>query len=88
MPQRNFNQSLPTPHASHSHPSNSLENTIQAFIEAQSKINQKHYTLLTQLAEENKEIKSHIFKLTSSLTINDKGKFSSQPQNPQGQHMT
>ena len=41
MPQRNFFQSLPTPHASHSHPSNSLENTILAFIEAQSKTNQK-----------------------------------------------
>ena len=87
MPQRNFSQSLPTPHASHSHPSNSLENTIHAFIVAQSKINQKHDTLLIQLAEDNREIKSHISKLTSSLTINEKRKFPSQPQNPQGQHM-
>ena len=87
MPQRIFSQSLPTPHESLSHPSNSLENTIHAFIEAQSKTNQKHDTLLIELAEENKELKSHISKLTSSLTINEKGKFSSQTQNPQGQHM-
>ena len=79
MPQRNFSQSLSTPHASYSHPSKSLENTIHAFIEAQSKINQKHDTLLTQHVEANREIKSHISKLTSSLTINEKGKFPSQP---------
>ena len=43
--------------------------------------------MLTQLVGDNREIKSHISKLTSSLTINEKGNFSSQPQNFQGQHM-
>jgi hypothetical protein len=61
--------------------------TIHAFLEAQSKTNQKHDALLNQLAEENKEMKSHISKLTNALTVNEKGKFPSQPQIPQGQHM-
>jgi hypothetical protein len=67
--------------------SNLLESTIHAFIKAQSKTNQKHDALLNQLAEENKEMKSHISKLTNALTVNEKGKFPSQPQIPQGQHM-
>uniref|UniRef100_A0A2N9GGE5 Reverse transcriptase/retrotransposon-derived protein RNase H-like domain-containing protein n=1 Tax=Fagus sylvatica TaxID=28930 RepID=A0A2N9GGE5_FAGSY len=67
--------------------SNSLESTIHAFLKAQSKTNQKHDALLNQLAEENKEMKSHISKLTNALTVNEKGKFPSQPQIPQGQHM-
>uniref|UniRef100_A0A2N9I7N6 RNA-directed DNA polymerase n=1 Tax=Fagus sylvatica TaxID=28930 RepID=A0A2N9I7N6_FAGSY len=67
--------------------SNSLESTIHAFLETQSKTNQKHDALLNQLAEENKEMKSHISKLTNALTVNEKGKFPSQPQIPQGQHM-
>uniref|UniRef100_A0A2N9HFB1 Reverse transcriptase domain-containing protein n=1 Tax=Fagus sylvatica TaxID=28930 RepID=A0A2N9HFB1_FAGSY len=67
--------------------SNSLESTIHAFLEAQSKTNQKHDALLNQLAEENKEMKSHISKLTNALIVNEKGKFPSQPQIPQGQHM-
>jgi hypothetical protein len=66
---------------------NSLESTIHAFLDAQSKTNQKHDALLNQLAEENKEMKSHISKLTNALTVNEKGKFPSQPQIPQGQHM-
>uniref|UniRef100_A0A2N9IZ94 Integrase catalytic domain-containing protein n=1 Tax=Fagus sylvatica TaxID=28930 RepID=A0A2N9IZ94_FAGSY len=86
------NNSLPThvPHqAQQQFPSssNSLESTIHAFIEAQSKTNQKRDALLNQLAEENKEMKSHISKLTNALTVNEKGKFPSQPQVPQGQHM-
>uniref|UniRef100_A0A2N9EIZ4 Integrase catalytic domain-containing protein n=1 Tax=Fagus sylvatica TaxID=28930 RepID=A0A2N9EIZ4_FAGSY len=32
-------------------------------------------------------MKSHISKLTNALTVNEKGKFPSQPQIPQGQHM-
>ena len=43
--------------------------------------------MLTQLLVENREIKSHISKLTSSLSINEKGNFPFQPQNFQGQHM-
>jgi uncharacterized protein (DUF927 family) len=66
---------------------NSLESTIHDFLEAQSKTNQKHDALLNQLAKENKEMKSHISKLTNALTVNEKGKFPSQPQIPQGQHM-
>ena len=55
--------------------SNSLESRIHAFLEAQSKTNQKHDALLNQLAEENKEMKSHISKLTNALTIMRKGNF-------------
>ena len=50
--------------------------------------------MITQLVEENKEIsekkemKSQITKLTSALTINERGKFPSQSvSNPKGQYM-
>ncbi|KAK4478709.1 hypothetical protein RD792_014207 [Penstemon davidsonii] len=66
---------------------NPLEDTLQAFIEAQSKTNQKVEAVITQIVEENKEIKNQIGKLTSALTIQERGKFASQPQsNPKGQH--
>ncbi|XP_024024964.1 uncharacterized protein LOC112092621 [Morus notabilis] len=44
--------------------------------------------MLTQLVEENKEIKSQITKLTEALTVQERGRFPSQAQsNLRGQHM-
>ena len=68
----------------------SLENTLQAFMEAQNKTNQKFESLFTQLVEESKEMKSQISKLTGTLAIStqERGKFPSQAQSiPKGQHM-
>lgn len=77
--------------ASYHAPSSSrspLEDTLHAFIEAQDKTNQKFKSLITQVVEENKEIKSQVSKLMSSLSVNERGKFPSQPQStPHGQHM-
>ena len=62
-----------------------LEDTLKAFMDAQQATNQKFESVLTQLVEENKEIKSQITKVTSSLAIQERGKFPSQPQsNPKG----
>ncbi|XP_060974665.1 uncharacterized protein LOC133039746 [Cannabis sativa] len=59
----------------------SLENTVQSFMEEQTKINR-------QMMEEIKEMKSQFSKLTGSLAISERGKLPSQPQfNAQGQHM-
>ncbi|XP_024027051.1 uncharacterized protein LOC112093226 [Morus notabilis] len=67
---------------------NSLEDTIKAFMDTQNKMNQRVDSMLTQLVEENKEIKSQITKLTEALTIQERGKFPSQAQsNLRGQHM-
>ena len=67
---------------------NPLEETLQRFMETQGKTNQKFESVLTQVVEENKEIKSQISKLTSALTVQERGRFPSQPQsNPKGQHM-
>ncbi|XP_022893894.1 uncharacterized protein LOC111408360 [Olea europaea var. sylvestris] len=67
---------------------NSLEGTLYAFIEVQSKTNQKFETMITQIVEENKEIKTHMSKLTNALNVVEQGKFPSQAQpNPKGQHM-
>lgn len=61
---------------------------MHAFIEAQGKTNQKFESLITQVVEENKEIKSQVSKLMSSLSVNEQGKFPSQAQStPHGQHM-
>ena len=55
-------------------------------METQGKTNQKFESVLTQVVEENKEIKSQISKLTSALTVQERGRFPSQPQsNPKGQ---
>uniref|UniRef100_A0A2N9G390 RNA-directed DNA polymerase n=1 Tax=Fagus sylvatica TaxID=28930 RepID=A0A2N9G390_FAGSY len=103
LPQRNFSQSYPTQHASQpsSSSSNSLEHNLNAFIEAQTKANQmydafnqkheatiqKHDAILNRLVEDNKEFRSHLSKLTTTLSINEKGKFPSQPHIPHGQYM-
>ena len=43
--------------------------------------------ILTQMVEDQKEMKSQITKLTRTLTIQEQGKFPSKPQsNPKGQH--
>ncbi|POO00107.1 hypothetical protein TorRG33x02_042340, partial [Trema orientale] len=58
-------------------------------MEAQNKTNQKFESILTQVVEENKEIKSQITKLTNALTVQERGRFPAQPQsNPKGQHLT
>ena len=59
---------------------NSLEDTLKAFMDAQNKTNQRVYSMLTQLVEENKEIKSQITKLTEALTVQERGRFPSQAQ--------
>jgi hypothetical protein len=103
LPQRNFSQSYPTQHASQpsSSSSNSLEHNLNAFIEAQTKANkmydafnqkheatiQKHDAILNRLVEDNKEFRSHLSKLTTTLSVNEKGKFSSQAHIPHGQYM-
>lgn len=57
-------------------------------MEAQGKTNQKFKTMITQIVEDQKEIKNHISKLTSALAVEERGKFSAQPQpNPKGQYM-
>jgi len=50
-------------------PRSSLENTLQSFMEAQSKINQKFESMFTQMVEESKEVKSQITKLTGALAV-------------------
>lgn len=44
-------------------------------MEAKGKTIQKFESVLTQVVEKNKEIKSQIIKLTSALTIQEQGKF-------------
>ena len=57
-------------------------------MEAQNKTNQKFKAILTQVVEYQKEMKSQITELTSTLTIQERGKFPSQPQsNPKGEDM-
>ena len=69
-------------------PRSSLESTLQSFVEAQNKTNQKFESLFTQMAEESKEMKSQITKLTGTLAVQERGRFPSQPQSiPKGQHM-
>jgi hypothetical protein len=96
LPQRNFSQSYPTQHASQPSSSsfNSLEHNLNAFIKAQTKanqmydaFNQKHDSILNCLVEDNKEFRSHLSKLTTTLSVNEKGKFSSQAHIPYGQYM-
>ena len=57
---------------------NPIEETLQAFMETQMKTNQMFECMLTQVVEENKEIKNQITKLTSALE--ERGRFPSQPQ--------
>lgn len=65
-----------------------MEDTLHAFIEAQGKTNQKFEIMINQVVEDNKEMKSHMSKLTNFLTVGERGKFPAQPQsNPKGQHM-
>ena len=57
-------------------------------MDAQQATNQKFESVLIQLVEDNKESKSQITKVTSSLAIQEHGKFPSQPQsNPKGLQM-
>ena len=61
---------------------------MQAFIEAQSKTNHRFESLIAQVVEENKEMKSQFSKLTNVLSVQEPGKLPSQAQpNPRGQNM-
>ena len=69
---RNFN----SPHASlSSRPS--LEDAFSTFIQRQSEQNQKFESMLTRLDEEVRETKSHITRLTNSLSGIERGKLPS-----------
>uniref|UniRef100_A0A2N9FCS6 RNA-directed DNA polymerase n=1 Tax=Fagus sylvatica TaxID=28930 RepID=A0A2N9FCS6_FAGSY len=48
---------------------------------------QKHDAILNRLVEDNKEFRSHLSKLTTTLSVNEKGKFPSQAHIPHGQYM-
>ena len=83
---RNFN----SPHASSSSSSSrpSLEDALSTFIQRQSEQNQKFESMLTRLDEEVRETKSHITRLTNSLSGIEKGKLPSQTQpNPINQNL-
>jgi len=61
-------------------PKRNLEETLHAFIEKQETIN-------TQLAQTMINFKDTLAKFTFTLSFQEKGKFSSQPQqNPKGQY--
>ena len=80
---RNFN----LPHASSSSRP-SLEDVLSTFIQRQSEQNQKFEAMLTRLNEEVRETKSHITRLTNSLSGTERGKLPSQTQpNPINQNL-
>ncbi|KAK7832238.1 hypothetical protein CFP56_026689 [Quercus suber] len=80
---RNFN----SPHASSSSRT-SLEDALSTFIQRQSEQNQKFESMLTRLDEEVRETKSHITRLTNSLSGIERGKLPSQTQpNPINQNL-
>ena len=72
---KNFN----SPHASSSSRP-SLEDALNTFIQRQSEKNQKFESMLTRLNEEVRETKSHITRLTNSLSGTKRGKLPSQTQ--------
>ena len=85
---RNFN----SPHASSSSSSSSsrpsLEDALSTFIQSQTEQNQKFEYMITRLDEEVRETKSHITRLTNSLSGIEKGKLPSQTQpNPINQNL-
>ena len=80
---RNFN----SPHASSSSRP-TLEDAPSTFILRQSGQNQKFESMLTRLDEEVRETKSHITRLTNSLSGIERGKLTSQTQpNPINQKL-
>ncbi|XP_065627771.1 uncharacterized protein LOC112030337 [Quercus suber] len=82
---RNFN----SPHASSlSSSRTSLEDALSTFIQRQNKQNQKFESMLTRLDEEVRETRSHITRLTNSLSGIERGKLPSQTQpNPINQNL-
>nr|XP_023918788.1 uncharacterized protein LOC112030337 [Quercus suber] len=76
-----------SPHASSSSRT-SLEDALSTFIQRQSEQNQKFESMLTRLDEEVRETKSHITRLTNSLSGIERGKLPSQTQpNPINQNL-
>ncbi|XP_023911603.2 uncharacterized protein LOC112023220 [Quercus suber] len=81
---RNFN----SPHASSSSSRTSLEDALSTFFQRQSEKNQKFESMLIRLDEEVRETKSHITRLTNSLSGIERGKLPSQTQpNPINQNL-
>ena len=86
---RNFN----SPHASSSSSSSlssrpSLEDALSTFIQRQTEQNQKFESMITRLDEEVRETKSHITRITNSLSEIERGKLPSQTQpNPINQNL-
>ncbi|XP_065635167.1 uncharacterized protein LOC136069942 [Quercus suber] len=80
-------RNLNSPHASSSSRT-SLEDALSTFIQRQSEQNQKFESMLTRLDEEVRETKSHITRLTNSLSGIERGKLPSQTQpNPINQNL-
>ena len=66
----------------------SLEDALSTFIQRQTKQNQKFESMITRLDEEVRETKSHITRLTNSLSGIERGKLPSQTQpNPISQNL-
>ena len=83
---RNFSSPQASSSSSSSRPS--LEDALSTFIQRQSEQNQKFEFMLTRLDEEVGETKSHITKLTNSLSGIERGKLPSQTQpNPINQNL-
>ena len=84
---RNFN----SPYSSSSSSSSSrpsLDDALSTFIQRQSEQNQKFESMITGLDEEVRETKSHITRLTNSLSGIQKGKLPSQTKpNPINQNL-
>ena len=81
---RNFNSPDASSSSSSSSPSSSsrpsLEDALSTFIQRQSEQNQKFESMITRLDEEVSETKSHITRLTNSLSGIERGKLPSQTQ--------
>ena len=75
---RNFNSPYASSSSSSSRPS--LEDALSTFIQRQSEQNQKFESMITRLDEEVRETKSHITRLTNSLSGIERGKLPSQTQ--------
>ena len=85
---RNFNSPYASSSSSSSSSRTSLEDALSTFIQRQSEQNQKFESMLTRLDEEVIETKSHITRLTNSLSGIERGKLPSQTQpNPINQNL-
>ncbi|KAJ0038202.1 hypothetical protein Pint_23027 [Pistacia integerrima] len=94
-PTQSNTQWRPKPISSNAPQSLPLEDVFKSFMQAhaqnveqQGKLNQRLLEEQQGVKEEQKVIKSQLTKLTNLLTVQEQGRFPSQPQpNPRGQHM-